>query len=365
VGKKSKKLRNPSRFQPTKHETGKGCELGQPPRVMSLADMEFNTALIESGVVGCAYGLQTIEDSHQPIPALTLICRERAAALRAYESFKRWGCEQDGDVVDVRILLKQDGTYQVWVSAEFERSMYRINPRYGMYEAMGVNVSWIKTLDTTSPMVRDLKGYVESELSPVAICASLWNGLDLTPANMVWLPEWKPIVKFNLKVIEESDIASDFMLGMTSAKGRKGKPPQPSPQDVCKRREGTVDRAFAVTRERVLRSDLVNTIKLLPNYSTVAPSQVVQAAINLQISNELHPGDAHYSRCKGDYFKAIWRAIEQRSEIADSTPLQEFSPPTLARQIELDVAVCLDVGKSRVDFKDLQRRMRDEGYVHD
>src|SRR5467141_2998432 len=93
----------------------KGFDLGEQQTVMGVADFSFIEFLNNAKVFACAYGVQGVEGFPQPIPYLALVGENRAGFEEAFKVFARWGCQSDGDVVDVHMALRSDGTYQIWV----------------------------------------------------------------------------------------------------------------------------------------------------------------------------------------------------------------------------------------------------------
>lgn len=338
---------------------------------MAVSDIEFNQALRDARVFGCAYGLERPEGMPQPVPAITLIGERSEGFVKAFEHFERWGCLEDGDAVDVQMLLKADGTYELWIGPEIQRTLYRTIPSADLYRVMAFNVSYVKRFDSTHEMVRDLKRHCESGLRPVAIMAAIGDPGDLSGRHLRLLKEWKGFVKFQLRIVDQQDAPSDprFAPRDTSlARGPAGDD-ELSPAEICRRRNRTIDIAFPVSRERVRRSDLIGHVRALPGYSEVSEAQVTQAAINLMLSDRLVPGDRHYSRLSGNISQKIWRAVADISEVADGLQQPADQPAdSVAQQIALDVACMLRKRKlydAANSFCEQQVLFRDAGYVYD
>lgn len=373
MAKKSKGKRNRKNFTP-KVPSGKldrGFDFGLLIRTMAVPDFEFNQSLRDAGIFGCAYGYHPVDGLSHPVPSITLIGTNIIAFERAYQAFQRWGCEEDGDVLDVELLLKSDGSYNIWISPEINHLLYRTIPQANLFETLAMNVSWIKTLDSTHEMVRQLKRYCESKIHPVVISAAIGNPSNPSSMQLTPVPGWKNILKFGLHIIEQSETPEDFRFAPISERSssKHEKMKSPTPQDVCQRRTKTLDIAFPVSRERVRGSSLVHQIRGLTGFEKVEETQIVQAAINLMLSWELVPGDKHYRQLTGDFEKTIWQAIASRVELADGTcrPADQ-SPSLVARQIELDVRTTLKRMKARglpEHFPQLQEVFLREGYVND
>ena len=373
MAKKSKGKRNRKKFTPKipTDKIDRGFDFGLLFRTMAVPDFEFNQSLHDAGIFGCAYGFHPVDGLSTPIPSITLIGTSVAAFERAYQTFMRWGCEEDGDALDVEMLLKSDGSYNIWISPEINHFLYRTIPQAELFETMAMNLSWVKPLDTTHEMVRQLKLYCESPLHPVVISAAIGNPNNPSIHQITPVPGWKGILKFGLRIIEQSEAPEDFRFApineRSSPKHEKVKPL--TPEELCCRRIKTLDIAFPVSRERVRRSLLVNEIRSLSGFENVVETQVVQAAINLILSGELVPGDKHYCQVTGDVEKTIWKTIASRVELADGVCSQADQDPSLvAHQIELDVRMTLKHMKTQglpQDFPLLQEVFLREGYVND
>lgn len=339
---------------------------------MVLSSIDFNKALVDAGVFSCAYGFKEIEGFPRPIPSLMLVGENPDGFEAAFQHFSRWGCEEDGDVVDVHMVLRVNGTYEMWIGPEPERSMYRRVPQADLYRPWMFNVSWIKKFDSTQPFVRELKRYCESAISPVAFGAAKGDPKtkdinSITPIN--GLPR---LVKFELKIIEESECGDDPRFRMSQKRPKHQQSPTRaplSPQKLRASRRRILDVAFPVSRERIRRSGLLESVRDLPGFSAVTETQVVQAAVNLMLSAELVRGDHHYSQIGRDLAQQIWNHVSGRFEFANGvdTPL-EAEPMIVAHQLELDVHdVLMKVGVPTAGraFVQLQAEFRRMGYVDD
>jgi len=373
VAKKSKERRSRKKYTPKAPSSNRyrGFDFGHLMRTMSVPDFEFNQSLRDAGIFGCAYGFHPVDGLSHPIPSITLIGTNIAAFERAYQAFQRWGCEEDGDVVDVELLLKSDGSYNIWISPEINHLLFRTIPQSNLFETLAMNVSWVKTLDSTHEMVRQLKRYCESKIHPVVIAAAIGNQCNPSIQQLKPVPGWKNILKFGLRIIEQSEAPEDFHFAPISERfsPKHEKIKSPTPEDMCQRRIKTLDIAFPVSRERVRRSSLLLDIRCLPGFEKVTETQVIQAAINLMLSGSLVPGDKHYSKVTGDVEKTIWHLIASRVELADGVlkPADQ-NPSMVARQIELDVRTTLKRMKARglpEHFPQLQEVFLREGYVND
>jgi hypothetical protein len=376
VAKKKKGNRHrktPQIPKPHLAKPDRGFDFGLQMSVMAMPDIAFNQALRDAKVIGCAYGFSKTESLPQPTPTITLVGTDSSAFARAYQHFVHWGCEEDGDVVDVNLLLRSDGSYDLWIGPEIYRLLYRTIPQANLLDAMCLGLSWVKHLDSTNEMVHDLKQYCRSGVLPILISAAIGDPNNRTSLQLKHVPEWKGILKFGLSIIDQAEAPDDPRFAPlnkpTSQENKPSKKPQPTPKDVCQRRIKALDTAFPVSRERVRRSSLVHEVRRLEGFENVTETQVVQAAINLMVSDELVAGDKHYRQVEGDFHETIWNAITSRVEMADGTSRPaDQSPSLVARQIELDVRAALKSLKARglhESFPHLQEMFRKEGYVDD
>lgn len=373
VKKKRKKRSKKQAQKASLRKQDRGFDFGFQPKVMTIPDTEFNRELVDSKVIGCAYGYHPLEGIPGRVPSITLIGTNSAAFSRAYEHFTQWGCEDDGDVVDASILLKSDGSYDLWIGPEFKRSIYRTIPKSALFNLMSMNMSWIKHIDSTNVFIHDLKEYCQSSrLHPVLIMAATCSENDIRTMQQepIPVPNWKGLLKFGLRILTEAEAALDPIFGFKEKPAnQKEVPTTVTPEDLCACRIRTINTAFPVSNERILRSSLFEQVQKMTGFENVSKTQVSQAAINIMLSNELTPGDNHYKQVTGDYCKKIWNAIADKSDIADGSPLPStLNPTVIAHQIELDVWSTLKKMKQKCErkpFTNLQEVFRQRGYIND
>lgn len=368
---RQKRSKKKSKDRTSTQQVERGFDFGDRKHIIALADISFQQALSDAQIVACGYGYHQPTGFPGPIPALTLLATHEEPLRQAFEEFRRWGCEHDGDVVDMNILLKKDGTYELRVSPETDRAMFRLVRQADLYHPLMVHAWWVKPFDSTHPMLRDLKRYTDGALHPI----SVWAGMapeSLNPADIKHIDGLPEFIKFDLQIIDEESVVGDPRFAFRN-KGRKrprGLPsPKPTPEDLCLGRRKMFDLAFPVSRERVRRSGLVEEVRTLPIFETVSETQVVQAAINLILSNELVGGDRHYTKAGQDLQTEIWKHIDKRLEMATGENLgTEIDASAVAHQLELDVGYALALHKISTrskPFSDLQERFRRDGYIDD
>jgi hypothetical protein len=353
----------------------KGFDLGEHQTILSVADFSFIEFLNNAKVFACAYGVKGMEEFPQPVPFLGLIGENRAGFEQAFKVFAGWGCEADGDIVDIHIALRNDGTYQLWVGPETERTLHRIVPEASLYRADFFNVVWVKKFDTTNPQIQQLHRHCDSAISPVLFTAAVGDSQYATrdSPRFTFVDGLPRLIKLDLKITAERDKPGDPRFHVKEYDIPKKERDDPrkvmSPYTYCWRRRKTIDIAFPVSRERVRRAGLVGQIRSLPGYTDVSETQVVQAAINLMLSSEIAPDDRHYSKITDKFMETVWSKITNRRELADNgTEPTQYELAVIAQQIDLDIRHVLrqrGVPVSGAKFSTLQGLFRRKGYIDD
>ncbi len=368
---RQKRSKKKSKDKTSTRQIERGFDFGDRKHIIAVADIGFQKDLIDAQIVACGYGYHQPANFPGPIPGLTLVGTHEQPLRRAFEEFKRWGCEQDGDVVDLNMLLKKDGTYEMRIAPEADRAMFRLVRQSDLYHPLMMHAWWVKPFNSTHPMLRELKQYTESTFHPVSISAGMApesrDPADIKPIQ--GLPE---LIKFDLQIVNEESVVGDPRFSFRN-KGRKrprGLPgPKLTPEDLCLGRKKLLDVAFPVSRERVRRSGLVDKVRTFPLLEAVSETQIVQASINLILSNELVVGDRHYTKAGQDLQTQIWKHIDKRLEMAVGENLgTEIDASAVAHQLELDVRYALALHKISTKskpFSDLQERFRRDGYIDD
>jgi hypothetical protein len=311
---------------------GRGFDLGQRMRVMALPDITFNQLLIDAGVIGCAYGLDSYPGYEHPVPALTLIATDVDKILDAFEQFSAWGAAVDGDVVDITLVLQSDGRYQLWVGPEPSRALHRILPHAELCDPLLMGVSWIKQIDSTNTMVHQLRRYLETQrLAPVLVGAA--SGDPRAGPDSIKTVEVPRLLKFDLAIVDEEKHRERYR-----PSGEERRPVGASPNEIGRHRSKVLSIAFPVSKERVRRQKLPEAVRRLPTYSSVSSDQVAQAAINLLLSDELNEGDRHFGLLGPKYHEQVWQHIFGRTEVADGKSLPCWlNEHAIAKQVEMDV----------------------------
>jgi hypothetical protein len=365
MGRKKKK-----RTGPLLGPSGYGFDFGERPKYAAVPNPEFNQALMDANVIGCAYGFGPAEGFRSAIPLLTLVGTDEGNLKAAFEHFRDWGCEEDGDAVDIHLLLSLDGSYRMWLGPETRRLLFRCIPQADLVDPLIFNVSWIKQFDSTNPYLFQLREYLKGNITPVSVSAATvpkaWT--SLAPTDISGIEGLPKLIKFNLEIIAEQDSPDDlrFKPLITRPRGPQGDG-LPKPNEYADGRKRTFDVAFPVLRERVRRANLLSQVHSIEGFDDVKEDQVIQAAINLVLSDELAPGDQHYKSLKDARADKIWELVTSRREWADEkNGVPELESEAIARQIELDVRYVLTrrgVPTSEMQFRKLQQMFLRKGYV--
>lgn len=308
-----------------------------------LSSIEFNQHMVDAKVFACAYGYETVAGYPGPLPALTIVGEKADKLLAASEVLKEWGCEDDGDAVDIEIVLRRDGRYLFGMQPNLRRGMYRMSRDNDLQDVIFYGATWIKKIDSTNPILLQWKDDTRSKLSPVLISlATAQSKLGIPQIDTIKrVPGALTFVKFDLKIASEEENPNHLLLDIVD--GRKpslGKPKIAKAQEIAQRRQRVIDSAFPVSRDRVRRMKLHERLVDHLKIDDVTIAQVTQAAINVQLSREWCGLD-HYPM-EDFSAKAWWDRTFLRVEITTlPDTMGEIEMAVLVRQLELDVAAAL------------------------
>jgi hypothetical protein len=133
------------------------------------SSLELNCHMIAANVVGCAYGFDHPNRYPGHIPCLTFIGEKPDELLAASRCLESWGCAVDGDCVDINIVLKTDGGYLIAVQPNWKRTINRVVKDDALVDLFASGATWIKTIDTTNPVLREWKAYLRSKVAPIEV----------------------------------------------------------------------------------------------------------------------------------------------------------------------------------------------------
>ena len=139
--------------------------------------MEFNQNLVDAQVIAIAYGYTQSSAMRSPLPIITLVGRNEAPLKSAFEEFFSWSEQTDGDAVDLQILFRKDGSYDLCIGPE-ARALNDRALRYDeVFNPITLQTLWIKHIDTTSKPFRDLAEYLSGAIRPFILGAATYTGL--------------------------------------------------------------------------------------------------------------------------------------------------------------------------------------------
>ncbi|MBP1881802.1 hypothetical protein [Sinorhizobium mexicanum] len=307
------------------------------------SSIAFNQHMVDAKVFACAYGYDTAAGYPFPVPALTIVGEKADKLLAASEILKEWGCEDDGDAVDIEVVLRRDGSYLFGMQPNLRRGMYRMSKDQDLQDVIFFGATWIKKIDSTNPILLQWKDDTRSKLSPVLVSlATAQSKFGIPQIDTIKrVPGALTFVKFDLKIASEEENPNHLLLDIVD--GRKpslGKPKIAKPREIAQRRQRVIDIAFAVSRDRVrrlkLHEQLVDHLKV----DDITIAQATQAAINVQLSREWCGLD-HYPM--EDFSAETWwdRTFFRVEMTTLPDTIGKIEIAVVTRQLELDVAAVL------------------------
>lgn len=322
---------------------GRGFDFGHLPRAMfaSTSSFEFNNQMIAASVSGCAYGYDTVEGYPFPMPCLTLLGENKGPLLEASKILEYWGCREDGDSVDMTIVLKNDGGYLLGMQPSYRRMVNKSRKDAALVDTLFAGATWIKTMDSTNDALREWMDYRKSKLSPVKVLLATVESKKKIPRpeTIRLVPDAISFVKFDLEILTEAENPKHWFFDIVrhrKVKGSKG-PPQSTPAAVASARCRVIDSVFPVSRQRIRRANLLTKVQGMTNAENLTPSQIEQAAINVVLSQEWADGRDHYQGLEG-LDEKWWELARKRVEVCGTTdPFETIDPATVLHQLELDV----------------------------
>ncbi|CDZ68001.1 Hypothetical protein NGAL_HAMBI2605_62840 [Neorhizobium galegae bv. orientalis] len=323
----------------------RGFEFGNLRRSLFAytSSIEFNSHMIEAKVFACAYGYDKVAGYPVPVPALTIVGEKAERLLAASEILKEWGCGDDGDAVDVEIVLRRDGSYLFGMQPNLRRGMDRMSKDQDLQDVIFFGGTWIKKIDSTNPILLEWKDATRSRISPVLISLATAHAKFGIPQidTIKRVPGTLDIVKFDLKIASEDENPDHALINIVDDRKRsQGRPKVATPREIAKRRQRVIDSAFPVSRDRVRRLNLHHRLVDHIKVDQITVAQATQAAINVQLSREWCGLD-HYPI--EDFSAEGWwdRTLDRVEMTTVPNLIGEIELAILARQLELDVTTVL------------------------
>lgn len=340
----SRKNKRKSKATKSSAQPGRGFDFGQLPRALfaSTSSFDFNTHMVAARVNGCAYGYDKVDGYPFPLPCLTFLGEHGDELLKASKCLEYWGCREDGDSVDMTIVLKDDGGYLLGMQPNWTRMANRSRKDTALVESIFTGATWIKTLDSTNPILRDWKEYRKSKLAPIKIRFATVESEKRVPkpGTIRDLPGAIEFVKFDLQILTEADDPKHWFLDIvrheTKVKGAKVAR-QASPESVAEARRGVIDGVFPLSRERIRRAKLPARVQAISNADYIALAQIEQAAINVVLSREWAEGRDHYQGLI-ELEDQWWKLAGKRVEVCGTPDVFEtLDEATVLQQLVFDV----------------------------
>lgn len=311
---------------------------------LSESDQSFNQCMWAANVLGCAYGYDSIPGFPGAVPAITLICTNGEKLKEAFECMKLWGSEADGDVVAITMLLKQDGTYLLAIGPDFERFSHRMSGGGDIYEGIFAGLTWLKTMDSTNPMLLEIKDHTSSLFAPIVISgATVPENTTVPRPHMIrHIDSIDRIIKFRTQIISEAEAEAEkhWILNFSrqgAKRSKGGSAPSSTPKQIAAHRSRLISTAFPVSRERIRRAGIAERVRSHPELENVTDDQILQAAINVAMSFELIDGNPHFEGID-DIQSTVWAHIQDRIERADGGDVyNSMNIEIICEQIKRDV----------------------------
>ena len=332
MGKKNRKNKQKSS---TGSSAARGFDFGFLQRVMyaNTSSVDLNNHMRTANVVGCAYGFDRAEGYPTPIPSLTFVGEVEGELRAAAKCLESWGCAEDGDSVDIDIVLKNDGGYLLAMQPNYARMMIRVVKDSALVEMLFSGATWIKTMDTTNPTLFEWKDYLKSKIAPIKVGFATAKFVGGVPQFNTIKPLEGALsfVKFGLTIQTEDENPDHWFFDIVRHTKRKGGPSGPrkgTPKDVAAARVNVINSAFPVSRTRIRRQGLTEKVEALAS-TPISKSQVEQAAINILLSREWTESQDHYVGI-ADLDAEWWQRVGRRVEIAE--PPDTISGPRSMRR---------------------------------
>jgi hypothetical protein len=347
-----------------------GFDYGCLPRTMVLSSFDFVQNMSRAGVVGVAYGRRWSNAVGAQLPEITVIAEDPDRLRRAFEEFARWASQSDGDALEVTIIFRDAGGYILALSPNLVRLESRCLGFDRTQEAIPTFAVWCKPVDTTSPVLRDLREYSAHFSAPIlfngAQIAAGAGSLNLTIGTPLHaITGLEPLLKFELTFVDENLVVPGTIAAMAlrlqaasdePGGGTQATPQPDAPLTIAKRRNRALRTHFPVTLERLRRGKSVDLVcaELAP--VNAQRWQVEQAVCNLTLAADLPSG----VRPRGPRVSVtkLMDLLKTRYEVADGASLAAFSAQQLAPQIMADAKMLTKFLGSKKPINDLSSAQR-------
>jgi len=354
---------------------------------MLLSSFDFLESLRKADVFACAYGEYHSTDLGMPLPTVSLVGTDEKAFRDAFKEFKRWGGEEDGDVVDLHFVFLQEGGYLLGIGPEPVRMSHRLRGYDRVLISLHCGGTWAKKFDSRHPMLEWLAEYNRALLSPLFFSAAVHPKADdpsaLRPDLVRPIADLMPILKFEASFAREQDVVERSpqwaLLQIHRSGGDEStdsgtddvqKPPEDvlgDPKSFRERRGEMLSRHFPVLLSRLRQSQAHAACLEQLASRGVRPWQIEQAVCNLALSRSVC-GCQHYATMSADDFRdQVIPALRSRFEQADGQCDEPaLSPDAVRQQIVLDSVALLNhfsITQNGTDVETLTKQLEQEGFL--
>jgi len=360
----------------------RGNDFGIEYHSLLVGAMDFLNHLKNANIIGMAYGIAPSKDLNAQLPLLSLVGTNAEPLYLAFKEFNRWSEGTDGDVVDLTIILMDDGGYIISLCPNWDRYSHLISPYNAVATPILTIGIWAKKLDSRGPYVDEFYLLCKLPVTPFLFGAAVYKGaideLSIKPHSLHHPDDIKSLLKFNALVVTESEAnhhprakplidlirARDAGKHVKQSRKKMERDAKPTIHTIKKERMRKMKMFFPVTLFRLTALDLVQKFRADNRLKGVSNWQIKQAYCNLLLSKSLTDGQLHYVGIpEEDLTNQIAHALAERYEEADNdfADLLSFTVDDIAKQITLDAATLLRVwgdSPSSMNPTTLQKRLR-------
>lgn len=360
MGKASRKKKKKSRRKPALNDTAVGpwgFDYGQSIRVAAIGSIDFNQRLREADIIGVAYGMNYSVDLGSPVPALTLVGRNERPLRQAFEEFAHWAESSDADAADVTLVFLKNCGYRLIICPEPKALIKRTLKYDAVADPISFQVSWIKSIDTVSEPLRQLRTHLERGIRPYILSAATYLGIEKpgvapAPELVRAVRDIKQLLKFKIRFVDEGAEADKEWQRMalldsdTKTKRKKRASPAhlPPPESLFTIRINRLKTIFPVTLWRGKNNDAFRDACVAAEQLGLRQWQVQQALCNSVVSHEIGTGLPHFKGIRqSEWPDTLVTKLRQRYEVADGrTELGvPVTPEEIVRQAILDAGTLL------------------------
>ena len=366
-------------------ENKHGYDYAFLPISLAIGSLDFAKLLTEANIIAVAYGLDYSDIIGVRIPTITLVGRNSGPLRKVFQQFAKWSESSDGDAVELTIVFKNDGGYLLGLSPDSQRLKQRCLGFDRVSKPILTSITWIKTLDTTSPGVRELQNYCKRLVSPFFLEAAYYKGLTVGSTPDLSLLEQiagiDKILKFTATFVDEDHVQENsqawLVLNIHRSKIEKSKLAKLKKKLIGKdlanshtvRMEG-IKEHFSVTLERIKSHKDLTAIKNRLETQGIRSWQIDQAICNLLLSIEITKGKLYFESISEQKLdEVVCSALRNRFEIADGNleHLKMLTDDIVITQVILDSITLLrrtGIQPNKKDLASLLEQLNNKGLLN-